>query len=132
MIMRSQKLNNIVCFFDQALYTKTGKLVWKHKDNFSGLVLRLGTFHKICILLGIICKSLQGAEVDLYVEVSVVASESIAGVMKDKKYNRVIRVHKLCYKAHVRLLCKGFFTSFKTDQEDVDNTIGSNWERKYL
>ena len=97
MIMRSLKLNNIVCVFDQALYAKATEIVWKHRDRFSGLVLRMGTFHTICTLLGIIGKRFQDAGLkDLCVEAGVVASGSTAGVMEGRKYNRAIRVHKLC------------------------------------
>ena len=63
MIMRCLKLNNIniVSVFDQALYAKATEIVWKHRDRFSGLVLRMGTFHTICTLLGIIGKRFQDA-----------------------------------------------------------------------
>ena len=91
MIMRSLKLNNIVCVFIKRYMQKPQKLFIKIKDRFSGLVMRIGTFYTICTLLGIIGKRLQDAGFkDLCVEAGVVASGSTVGVMEGRKYNRAI------------------------------------------
>lgn len=55
-VMESLELPNIVVVFDQALYAKATDIIWKHPDIFNGVVPRMGVFHTICTLLGIIGK----------------------------------------------------------------------------
>ena len=40
-IKNTLKLNSIVLVFDQALYAKATEIVWKHKEKFKDLVLRM-------------------------------------------------------------------------------------------
>ena len=55
------ELKSIVLIFDQALYAKATEIVWKHPDQFSDIVLRMGVFHTVCTLLSIIGKRFQDA-----------------------------------------------------------------------
>ena len=52
-IMQSLQLNKIVCVFNQALYAKACKILWK-QDKFKNIIIRMGVFHTICNLLSII------------------------------------------------------------------------------
>ena len=42
-IKESLGLEDIVCVFDQALYTKAADITWKHPDKFRPIVLRITT-----------------------------------------------------------------------------------------
>lgn len=55
-IMNTLKLDSIVVVFDQAIYAKATEILWKHPEKFKQIVPRLGVFHTICTLLGIIGK----------------------------------------------------------------------------
>ena len=46
---------------DQALYAKATEIVWKQKEQFSNIVLRMGTFYTICNALSILAKQFRGA-----------------------------------------------------------------------
>ena len=59
-IKESLKLNTIVVGFDQALYAKAMEIKWKHNEHFGDIILRMGAFHTICTLLGIIGKKVPG------------------------------------------------------------------------
>lgn len=47
------QLKSIVVVFDQVLYVKATEIVWKQKDKFNDIVLRMGAFLTICTLLSI-------------------------------------------------------------------------------
>ena len=106
--MDTLELMEIVCVFNQALYAKAAEITWKHK-KFKNLILRMGSFHTICNLLSTIGKRFQDAGLrDLCVESGVIAEGSITAVMEGRKYNRVVRLHKIVYEAMMRLAWKGF------------------------
>ena len=110
--MRSLELTKIVCVFDQALYSKAAEVTWKHIDKFkTTIIIRLGVFHTICTLLAIVGKRFQDAGLrDLCIESGVIADGSICEVMGGRKYSRAVRLHKLVYKALIRLAWKGFLS----------------------
>ena len=92
--------------FDQALYTKAAKIVWK-KDEFKPIIIRMGVFHTICNMMSIIGKRFKDAALrDLAVESEVITEGSIDGVLYGRKYNRAVRFHKLLYEALHRLVWK--------------------------
>ena len=83
-IKNTPQLPYILIVFDQALYAKATDILWKHKDRFPGVIPRMGTFHTICTLLGIIGKRFQDAGLhDLCIEAGVIAEGSVAGVLED-------------------------------------------------
>lgn len=97
------------CVFDQALYAKSAEIIWKH-DKFQPIVLRMGAFHTICNLLGIVGQRFEDAGLrDLAVKSGRVAEGSITSVLSGKQYNRAVRLHKLLYEALSRLAWKGFY-----------------------
>ena len=58
---------------DQALYAKAAEIIWKH-DKFQPIILRMGAFHTICNLLGIIGQCFEDAGVrNLAIESGIVA-----------------------------------------------------------
>lgn len=60
-IQQSLDLTKIVCVFDQALYAKAVEITWKHPDQFSNIIIRIGNFHTISTLLATIGKRFQDA-----------------------------------------------------------------------
>ena len=127
-IMQSLQLTNMVCVFDQAMFSKAIEIVWKHQEKFNKIIVRLGVFHTICSLLSIIGKRFQDAGLrDLCVESGVIAEGSIAGVMDGHKYNRSIRLHKLVYEAFMRMVWKGFLPWLElthgSDMIHLDETL---------
>ena len=50
------KLKHIVVVFDQAIYAKAVEIMWKHRDLFPDIVLRLSAFDTISCLLSVIGK----------------------------------------------------------------------------
>lgn len=118
-IQQSLGLTKIVCVFDQALYAKAVEITWKHPEQFSSIIIRMGAFHTICTLIATIGKRFQDAGLrDLCVESGVVAQGSVAGIMEGRKYNRAVRLHKLVYEALLHLVWKGFLPWLETTNID--------------
>lgn len=46
-IRTTLQLDNVVIVMDQALYAKAAEIVWKNREQYNHLILRLGTFHTI-------------------------------------------------------------------------------------
>ncbi len=61
LIRKELNLETIVVVMDQAPYAKATEIVWKHKDRFSCILLRMGTFHTISNALSILGKRFQDA-----------------------------------------------------------------------
>ena len=105
------QLKSIVLVFDQALYAKAIEIKWKHPVLFKPLVLRMGAFHTIGTLLGIIGKRFQDAGLrDICIESGIIAEGSVSGVLEGKRYNRAVRFHKLLYESLMRAAWPGFQT----------------------
>ena len=103
------RLNAIVVVFHQAIYAKAMEIKRKHSEHFKDIIVRMGAFHTICTLLGIIGKRFQDAGLrDLCVESQVIAEGSVSEVMEGRKYNRAVRLHKLVYEALMRQVWSGF------------------------
>ena len=108
-IKDSLRLNAIVVVFDPAIYAKAMEIKCEHSEHFKDFIVRMGAFHTICTLLGIIGKRFQDAGFrDLCVESQVIAEGSVSGVMEGRKYNRAVRLHKLVYEALMRQVRSGF------------------------
>ena len=125
-IRSSLSLQSIAIVFDQALYAKATEIIWKHNEKFANIVPRLGTFHTICNLLGVIGKRFQDSGLkDLCIESGVIAAGSVSGVLDGKKYNRAVRLHKLLYEALLRLAWKGFLVTKGSNAEtEITDLIG--------
>ena len=94
------KLTSITSVFDQAIYCKALEIKSKNSDLYKPIVLRLGTFHRLCALISIIVKRFQDAGLgDLCIESGVVAEGSVSALMEGRSYNRAVRFHKLSYEA---------------------------------
>lgn len=78
LIRRELLLETIVVVMDQALFAKATEIAWKHKERFSNILLRMGTFHTICNALAILGKRFRDAGLkDICVEAEIVAQGSI-------------------------------------------------------
>ena len=54
-IRKKLDLSSVGDVTDQALYAKAAEIAWK-QDQFSNIVLRIETFHTICVALAILGK----------------------------------------------------------------------------
>ena len=119
-IRKTLKLQTIVVVMDQALYSKAAEILWKHKNQYENIVLRMGAFHIICNALTILGKRFQDAGLrDILIESGIVAEGSVSGVLDGKTYNRAVRVHKYVYESLMRLAWKEFLSW--TEEYHVDN-----------
>ena len=113
------QLAEIVCVFDQAMYSKAMEVKWKHLEEFQDLVLRLGVFHTICNLLSIIGKRFGSAGLrDLAVESGIIAEGSITSVLEGRKCNRGVRLCKLAFECFFRSALKEFCLWMKADHTE--------------
>ena len=110
LIKNTLNLKSIVAFMDQMIYAKAIGISWKHKEFFQDLVLRLGTFHTICVLLAVICLRSGAAGLrDIFIESKVIEEGSVEKTLKGNKYyNRAVRFHKLMFQASMRLIWESF------------------------
>ena len=124
LIRQHLSLNTVVVVMDQALYTKAAEIVWKRKEQFQNIVLRLGTFHTICNVLGIIGKRFKDAGLrDLCIESGIVAEGSLRSVLEGKMYNRAVRTHKCIYEALMRLMWNKFVNWLDAKSEQKENRL---------
>ena len=97
-------LNDTVVVLDQTIYAKALEVVWKKKEEFTSIVLRMGSFHITCVFLSVIGKCFRdGGLRDLLLESTLVGSGFLNGVLEGKHYNRALRTHKViffCYCNH--------------------------------
>ena len=108
--MHSLHLTSMRCVFHQVIYDslKVFKVKCKEYEKFKPIVLRLGTFHTLGTLISIIGKRFLHAGLkDLFIKAGVVAEGSVSAVLEGRNYNRGVRVHKLAYKAFMRV--EGFY-----------------------
>ena len=91
----------LVC--DQAIYAKATEVAWSHTEKFQPVILRLGTFHTICMFLAVIGKRFGNAGLrDIAIESGVIAEGSLKS--EGKQYNRAVRFHKRLYEACMRMI----------------------------
>ena len=93
-----------VIVLDQAIYAKALEILRRHQEEFSSVVLRMGSFHFTCVFLTVIGKRFAGSGLrDLLLESGVIAEGSVDGVLSGKHYNRGVRAHNLLTEALCRL-----------------------------
>lgn len=89
-------LADTVVVLDQAIYAKALEVVWKQKEQFESVVLRMGSFHIACVFLAVIGKRFGESGLrDLLIESRIIGSGSVNGVLQGKHYNRALRTHKV-------------------------------------
>ena len=72
----------IVLVMDQALYAIAAEIILKQRDQFSNIVLRMDTFHTICIALSILGKIFANACLKhICIKVGLVAEGTITHVV---------------------------------------------------
>ena len=88
-------LTDTVVVLDQAIYAKALEVVWRHTEEFTSVVLRMGSFHIACVFLSVIGKRFGDGEWRaLLLESTLVGSGSLNGVLEGKNYNRALRTRK--------------------------------------
>ena len=118
------ELNDIVIVLDQALYAKAAEIVWREREKYRHLLLRLGTFHTIMTVLAIVGKRFQDAGLgDLCVESGILAGGSLAGVFEGRAYKRGVRVHKCVLEALLRMIWQCFLPWVKDNHPDMLETV---------
>ena len=101
--------HDVVITLDQAIYAKAQEIICKHPDEFSRVVLRLGSFHIVGTLLAVIGQRFSDAGLhDLLLESGLVGPSAVTAVLKGKHYNRGVRCHKVVLEALLRLLWLSF------------------------
>ena len=90
--------------FDLAVAKKPYSLVWQSPEEFSDVIVRMGSFHLTCASMGALGKKMRcsGLE-EVLIESGICASGSIQQVLTGKHYNRALCVHKAVYKALERI-----------------------------
>ena len=75
-------LETIVVVMDQAVFAKAAEIVWKQKELFSNILLRMGAFHTLCTALSILGKRFRDACLkDICIEAGRVAEGSMVSLM---------------------------------------------------
>ena len=104
-LKHAQAISNTVITFDLPIYGKAKQIQWKFANEFSDVVIRMGTFHIALNFLAIIGKKyLNSGLEDLLIESWVYATGMTSVLMKGKSYNRGVQAHKLCMDAFFRLM----------------------------
>ena len=94
-------LDDTVVVLDQAIYAKALEVVWKQKEEFKSIVVRMGSFHITCVFLSVMGKRFRdGGLRDPLLESTLVGSGSLNGVLEGKHYNRALRTHKVSTISH--------------------------------
>lgn len=94
-----------VITFNLAIYVKVKQIQWKFANEFSDVVIRMGTFHIALNFLVIIGKKyLNSGLKDLLIESQVYATGMTLVLMKGKSHKRGVQAHKLCMEAFFRLM----------------------------
>ena len=108
-------LQDAIIVVDQAIYAKAVDIVWKEKEVFKNVVLRLGAFHTSMTFMSVIGKRFADAGLlELLVNSCIVAPASAAAVLDGKHYNRSIRAHKLIVEALLRVRWAAFVEWLQT------------------
>ncbi|KAL8625537.1 hypothetical protein ACOMHN_014626 [Nucella lapillus] len=109
LIRTTLHLETLVIVMDQALYAKAAEIIWKQRQQYENLVLRLGAFHVIMNVLSILGKRFQDAGLrDLCIESGILAEGSVTKVLEGKNYKRAVRTHKCVFEALMRMIWQGF------------------------
>ena len=90
--------------FDLAVAKKAHSLLWKSPEEFSDVIVRMGSFHRTCAFMAALRKKMgcSGLE-EVLIESGICASGSVEQVLTGK-HNRALRVHKAVYEALERIL----------------------------
>ena len=94
-----------VVTFDLAVAKKAYSLVWQSPEEFSDVIVRMGSFHLTCAVMGALGRKLRcNALQEVLIESKICAGGSIEQGLTGKHYNRALRVHKVVYEALERIL----------------------------
>ena len=94
-----------VVTFDLAVAKKAYSLVWQSPEEFSDVIVRMGSFHLTCAFIGALGKKMRctGLE-EVLMESGIRASRSIEQVLTGKHYNHALPVHRVVYEALEQIL----------------------------
>ena len=124
---------SVVIVLDQAIYCKAQEILWKHKEQFSRVVLRMGAFHTCLTFLATIGRRFGDAGLaDFTTEAGVLGSTAAAAVISGKHYNRAVRAHKIVMEALYRVLWRKFETHVICSHEDGRATITTDLRERIL
>ena len=102
---------------DQAVYAKALDIVSQRPDEFSPVVLRLGSSHISCMFLAVKGKRFRDAGLlDTLMESGVAGPASASSALDGGQYNRGVRYHKVVAEALERLRWKAFVDTTGEDQ----------------
>ena len=94
-----------VVTMDEGLYNKAKMLQWEKTEHLKNVVLVLGGFHTQMTFSKVIGQFLESSGIsDIWVESEIFGETTAGNILRGKLWNRVIRAHKLTYKALWRVL----------------------------
>ena len=100
MISSAMGQEDTVITFYLLIYMKAKQIHWKYPEEFSDVVISMGSFHMTLNFLSLLGKKyLDSGLDDLLIESGVYAAGSISALMKGKSYNHGMRAHKLVSEA---------------------------------
>lgn len=107
---------------DLAIYAKAQEIVWKQREEFSNVVLRMGAFHTAMTFLAVLGKRFGDAGLsDILIEAGIVAAGSVPSVLDGRHFNRSMRTHKTVMEAMQRLRLVSF-RAWMSSRNDTDPT----------
>ena len=91
--------------FDLAVAKKAYSLVWQSPEEFSDVIVCMGSFHLTCAFTGALGKKMRfsGLE-EVFIESGICASGLIQQLLTGKHYNCALRVYKVVCEALERIL----------------------------
>ncbi|GFN75838.1 hypothetical protein PoB_000234400 [Plakobranchus ocellatus] len=126
--------------FDLAVAKMAYSLVWQDKILYNDVIIHLGVFHILCAYLKAIGKMMCGSGFEeVVIECKTCATGSIEKVIRDKHYNRLLRVHKTVLEAlerplfsalQQRLQVGSLVEMAKEELKDVSNSNNTNCDER--
>lgn len=109
---------------EEALNNKAKMLYWTRTEECKNVVITPEGFHTQMTFPEVIGKYMESSGLsDIWVESEVFEESTALNVMKGKVWNRVIRAHKLSYKALWRVLCPLFLAWSQENGKDLDGSL---------
>ena len=86
---------DVIIVLDQAIYAKGQEIISKHQNDFSRVILCMGSFHTACTFFAVTGQSFKHAGFhDILVESGLAGTGAVGVVLREKHYNCAIWCHK--------------------------------------
>ena len=120
-----------VITFDLAIYIKAKQIQWKHPEEFSNTVIRLGGFHIALNYLSLLGKKYMNSGIqDMLVESGVYGEGTAEALLRGDSYNRGVRAHKISLEALFRLMWNEF-TQWLEENKQFDQLLIQSRQQRF-